>query len=175
MWRLAKNILPTRTNLHKKGITLDLHCPLCFREEESSNHLFLKCDIFKLTLFASHLGSHIPMNIDLHDWMLDWLLCQDPLGVQLFCVLLWKYWAGRNAAVFNGVQLDPTRLALDAMSFVHDFNEANSPKIRRATMAQVPIQQNTVNTVFSLLMLVAAVRDRQFGDWFCAIRMAKQS
>jgi hypothetical protein len=92
------------------------------------------------------------MNIDLHDWMLDWLLCQDPLGVQLFCVLLWKYWAGRNAAVFNGVQLDPTRLALDAMSFVHDFNEANPPKIRRATMAQVPIQQNTVNTVFSLFV-----------------------
>jgi ribonuclease HI len=38
------------------------------------------------------------------------------------------------------------------MSFVHDFNEANPPKIRRATMAQVPIQQNTVNTVFSLFV-----------------------
>ncbi|XP_045822165.1 uncharacterized protein LOC123915058 [Trifolium pratense] len=136
MWRLAKNILPTRSNLHKKGITLDLLCPLCSSEEESSQHLFLKCDMFKLTLFASHLGSHIPIDIDLHDWILKWLVCQDPLGVQLFCTLLWKFWAGRNAVIFNGWQMDPTFLALDALSFVQEFNEANPSRNRRALVSQ---------------------------------------
>ena len=29
MWRLAKNILPTRHNLQRKGIVLDTSCPLC--------------------------------------------------------------------------------------------------------------------------------------------------
>jgi hypothetical protein len=42
MWRLAKNILPTRANLYKKGISLDLQCPLCHQEVESTNHLFLQ-------------------------------------------------------------------------------------------------------------------------------------
>jgi hypothetical protein len=75
MWRLAKNILPTRSNLHKKGILLDLQCPLCHDENESSHHLFLKCNLLKVYLFASYLGSHIPTDIDLHDWILKWLTC----------------------------------------------------------------------------------------------------
>ncbi|XP_045830934.1 uncharacterized protein LOC123922244 [Trifolium pratense] len=151
MWRLAKNILPTRSNLHKKGINLDLLCPLCFREEESSQDLFLKCDMFKLTFFASHLGSHIPIDIDLHDWILKWMVCQDPLGVQLFCTLLWKFWAGRNAVIFNGWQMDPTWLALDAMNFVHEFNEANPSRNRRVQVSQEisePSRSTSMNSIF---------------------------
>ncbi|GAU21787.1 hypothetical protein TSUD_329120, partial [Trifolium subterraneum] len=111
IWRLAKNILPTRTNLHNKGIKLDLQCPLCFREEESSQHLFLKCDIFKLTLFASHLG--------------------------------------RNASVFNGIKLDPGRLALDVTSFVHDFNEANPPSMSGPTVWGLVLRNSDGETIFS--------------------------
>jgi ribonuclease HI len=152
MWRLAKNILPTRANLHKKGIHLDLICPLCSREEESSQHLFLKCDIFKLTLFASQLGSHIPIDIDLHDWILKWLVCQDPLGVQLFCTLMWKFWDGRNAVVFKGWQMDPTRLALEALNFVHEFNEANPSRNRRVMGSQTISQPSRCTSLFSLFV-----------------------
>jgi hypothetical protein len=107
MWRLAKDILPTRKNLHKKGITLDILCPLCHNEVESAKHLFMHCDLFRLSLFASHLGCHTPRDIDIHDWLLKWLTCQDSLGVQFFCILLWKFWAARNAVVFKGTPLDP--------------------------------------------------------------------
>ncbi|RHN71717.1 putative ribonuclease H-like domain, reverse transcriptase zinc-binding domain-containing protein [Medicago truncatula] len=140
MWRLAKNILPTRSNLHKKGILLDLQCPLCHDENESSHHLFLKCNLLKLSLFSSHLGSHIPNDIDLHDWILNWLTCQDPFGVQLFCTLLWKFWAGRNAAVFKGVPLNPTVLANETLSFVNEFNEAN-PRRNTRTVRIIPVIQ----------------------------------
>jgi hypothetical protein len=118
MWRLAKNILPTRVNIQKKGITLDLLFPLCHREDESSHHLFMKCKLFKLSMFASHIGSHIPLDTDLNDWILKWSTCQDSFGVQLFCALLWKFWAGRNAIVLNGVHLDPTRLAMNVVNFI---------------------------------------------------------
>lgn len=91
MRRLADNILPTRTNLQKKGVTLDLQCSLCHREDESAKHLFLNRDLFKMSLFASYLGSHIPGHIDLHAWLLKWFTCKDPLGVQFFCTLLWKF------------------------------------------------------------------------------------
>jgi len=145
MWRLAKNILPTRANLQKKGITFDTLCPLCHCEQESSQHLFLKCNLMKLSMFASHLGSHIPPDVDLHDWILKWLTCQDSLGAHFFCTLLWKFWAGRNAAVFKGSPLDPSLLAADAMNSVHEFNEANRRRGRRP--AQDASQNQQMSTV----------------------------
>lgn len=152
MWRLAKNILPTRENIHKKGITLDLQCPLCHRDEESAHHLFLKCDMFKLSLFSSHLGSHIPMGVDLHDWLLKWLTCQDPLGAQFFYTLLWKFWTGRNEVVFKGLPLDPARVAEAAMNFVHEFNAAN-PKRPRSTIVSEALLQPTNNSpMFSMFV-----------------------
>ncbi|XP_024626573.1 uncharacterized protein [Medicago truncatula] len=147
MWRLAKNILPTRTNLKNKGILLDLQCPLCHVENESSHHLFLKCNLFKLSLFASHLGSHIPNDIDLHDWILKWLTCKDPWGVQLFCTRLWKFWAGRNATVFKGTPINPVSLENEALGFVIEFNEANPRRCSRNART-APLTQ-PVTTLFS--------------------------
>jgi len=100
MCRLAKNILPTRENLSKKGVSLEKQCPLCHGGIESTNHLFMQCNLMRLTLFASQLGSHMPFEVDLHDWILSWLTCQDQLGSQLFCSILWKFWTGRNNVVF---------------------------------------------------------------------------
>jgi hypothetical protein len=125
MWRLVKNILPTRENLSKKGITLDLSCPLCHHDVESSNHLFMHCNLMRLTLFASNLGTHIPQCVDLSVWILSWLTCKDMVGTQLFCILLWKFWYGRNQTIFKGVVIDPIALAADAICYVHEFNEAN--------------------------------------------------
>jgi hypothetical protein len=100
------------------------------------HHLFIKCELFKLFLFAYHLGPHIPLDIDLNDWILNWLTCQDSLVVQLYCALLWKFWAGRNAKVFNGVHLDLTRLAMDVVNFIYEFNEANPQRGRAIPLFQ---------------------------------------
>lgn len=103
-WRLARDILPTRANLHKKkGINLDLACPLCNREVETSSHLFMHCNFVRLILFASQLGSHIPEAVELNVWIVKWLAYKDMLGTQLFCTLLWKLWFARNQIVFKGV------------------------------------------------------------------------
>lgn len=62
------------------------------------------------------------------------------MGVQLFCTLLWKFWAARNAAVFKGVTLNPTVLANEAMTFVFEFNEAN-PRRNTRIVSTVPATQ----------------------------------
>jgi ribonuclease HI len=125
MWRLAKNILPTRANLLKKGIHLDASCPLCHISDENAQHLFMQCNLVKLAFFASALGCHPPLNTDLNCWILEWLTCSDILGAQLFCTILWKFWFHRNQVVFKNSALDPVRLVQDAMQAVHEFNEAN--------------------------------------------------
>ena len=44
MWRIAKNRIPTRMNLHDRGIELDsLLCPGCKTIGESAAHLFASC------------------------------------------------------------------------------------------------------------------------------------
>jgi hypothetical protein len=88
MWRLAKNILPTRANLLKKVIHLDVSCPLCHSVDENAQHLSMHCNLVKLAFFASALGCHPPLNTDLNCWILDWLTCSDNLGAQLFCTIL---------------------------------------------------------------------------------------
>lgn len=126
MWRLAKNILPTRHNLQKKGISLDPLCPLCHSDVETVEHLFMNCNLSKLALFASPLGSHAPFNMDIHCWLLDWLSCRNKEGSQLFCTILWKLWYARNQAVFKGIAPDLVTLAQTAVQFIQEFNAANA-------------------------------------------------
>ncbi|KAK2405034.1 hypothetical protein P8452_10587 [Trifolium repens] len=125
MWRLARNILPTRVNLQKKGISLDTSCPLCHNAAENGQHIFMHCNLLKLVLFASPLGCHPPLSVDLNCWLLEWLSCSDKLAAQLFCTILWKFWYARNQAVFKGSPVEPVRVAQSALLFVHDFNNAN--------------------------------------------------
>ncbi|CAN1135039.1 Uncharacterized mitochondrial protein AtMg00310 [Linum perenne] len=42
LWKIIRGILPTRANLANK-ITIVNECPVCLEEEESSEHLFMKC------------------------------------------------------------------------------------------------------------------------------------
>jgi len=122
MWRLAKNILPTRYNLQRKCIVLNTFFPSCHSETETETveHLFMKCNLSKLALFASHLGSHTPINMDLNCWMSEWLSCADKEGSQLFCTILWKLWFARNLAIFNGAITDPVKLAQTAVQFTQE-------------------------------------------------------
>jgi hypothetical protein len=39
LWKACDNILPTKENLFKKGIVLDLKCPICYLEAEDLMHI----------------------------------------------------------------------------------------------------------------------------------------
>lgn len=88
LWRLAKNSLPTRFNLSRKGVQVDLLCPLCFQAVERQEHLFMQCPLAALVWFSSPLGIHVPSCVDLNEWMMSWLTCEDKLATQLLCTTL---------------------------------------------------------------------------------------
>lgn len=90
LWRLLKGILPTITNLVKRGMSVDPICPLCFCDSECENHLFLRCRMAKLYWFASPLGLHILENFDCRCWLEDWLNCKNERGALMVCVFRWK-------------------------------------------------------------------------------------
>jgi hypothetical protein len=39
LWKALHNLLPTRVNLAKKGVTTDKLCPICAMEEETVLHV----------------------------------------------------------------------------------------------------------------------------------------
>ena len=43
MWRLARNSLPLKMNIQRRGMKLDTRCPVCYRLDEDGGHCFLKC------------------------------------------------------------------------------------------------------------------------------------
>ena len=48
MWHFAHNSLPVRRNLARRGVVIDMRCPICTRLDEDSGHLFFKCKYAKL-------------------------------------------------------------------------------------------------------------------------------
>ncbi len=43
IWRIGSNIIPTKKNMTQRLGDIDLRCPFCNEEEESTIHLFCKC------------------------------------------------------------------------------------------------------------------------------------
>jgi hypothetical protein len=80
IWRLAKQIIPTRGNLQRRRVVLDPICPLCFMDHESDDHLFMQCPLALQVWFASPLGAHPPPNSNILSWLLHWLSCKESLA-----------------------------------------------------------------------------------------------
>ncbi|XP_058764138.1 uncharacterized protein LOC131637556 [Vicia villosa] len=128
LWRTAKDILPTRANLHKRKVNLAPDCPLCHSHVESSNHLFLHCNVSKQVWFLSPLGLRIPPSSDLIFWLDKMLNSGDPYVSQLFSVILWKIWFYRNRVIFKKEDFVPHKVVHEAMDWIQEYNVSNPPK-----------------------------------------------
>lgn len=161
VWRLAKNILPSKVNHSKKGILLDTTCPICNDGAESVDHMIMHCSVMKLSLFSSQPGTHIPNNLHYHSWLLHWLVGPEPLGAQIFVVTLWKVWQSRNQIVFKNIQPNPLHIAEAVREFVAEFNIANSPNQNgnsfHDNVANAPLSPNSHRGNYILLMQVVFV------------------
>jgi hypothetical protein len=56
LWRIALDILPTRLNLSELWDDIDIRCPLCESEKESSLHLFQNCHVAREMWFECYWG-----------------------------------------------------------------------------------------------------------------------
>ncbi|XP_074298774.1 uncharacterized protein LOC141629704 [Silene latifolia] len=117
-WRLAHNIVPTKTKLNERGVPLDLVCPLCGSSEESTDHLFRSCTITRHVWQSSALGINTQANagIPFSRWLADLISffhrqssgSYNPL-LYFGCVLQ-AIWTVRNSVVYNHSPVDPLRI-----------------------------------------------------------------
>ncbi|KAL2921638.1 hypothetical protein RDABS01_013129 [Bienertia sinuspersici] len=78
-WRLAHDALPTRGNLVKRRIEINPSCVFC-GNKESSDHMFLNCEITKRIWSSSDLD---------------------------LVAILWAIWLHRNNVIFGNVKPNP--------------------------------------------------------------------
>ncbi|XP_058776145.1 uncharacterized protein LOC131650453 [Vicia villosa] len=137
IWRLAKDILPTRSNVCSKGITIDPSCPFCDSCPETSAHLFVHCSFIKRMLFAGTLGVRIPSVRDACEWLLQVFKSKDLNMVQFVCFGLWKVWQARNSVVFRNANPCPLLLANEVCCSVSEFNASSNAATLSSLHAQL--------------------------------------
>lgn len=55
-WKILNDSLPVRDKLRKRNIHVDRSCPMCNKEGESINHLFLECELTRVVWLGSDLS-----------------------------------------------------------------------------------------------------------------------
>lgn len=69
-YRVARNIIPCRENLQRRGIAVQNECPTCNHQiPESMSHLFLHCQWSRAAWFASQIGHRTDtIQMSFTDW-----------------------------------------------------------------------------------------------------------
>ena len=111
-WTLAHRSILTGENLKKRGMEGPSRCPLCKKEEETSDHLLLGCpfskEVWKETL---KINSDITLPGTIHGLLAEWMKLS-PFQLPKKSLLqtawswvskaiLWKIWLERNNRIFR--------------------------------------------------------------------------
>jgi hypothetical protein len=125
-WRLLKDRLPTRSNLHRRdNIPTDgVSCVSGCGSEESASHLFIHCDVFGS--LWQHVRSWIgvtgvdPLNINDHFFQFIhytvFSKARRSFLQLLWLLFVWLIWGERNNRIFNNVETPIVQL-LDKVKF----------------------------------------------------------
>ncbi|GKA97295.1 RNA-directed DNA polymerase, eukaryota [Tanacetum coccineum] len=109
IWRALRDRLPTRWNLSRKGIDLDLlSCPICYFSIETTKHTLWFCSLattlwHKIFVWLD-MVSPSPSNIqDIYSWLEDVRVSSSQKSIlEVICgVVLWSLWHFRNELIFG--------------------------------------------------------------------------
>ena len=106
IWLAVRLRILTWENLQKKGKQGPGICVLCKADEETVEHLFTKCSVWKLVAeqICDHLNLHaFSAHFSLVDMLLDWLgkiSLSSTLHLLPFHIM-WIVWKVRNKVIFE--------------------------------------------------------------------------
>lgn len=73
VWKILNGAISTRKILTRRRVCHDSLCPICANDDESSSHLFLKCNWVRAVWFGSPLQWVIPnvTGLNMKNWCLE--------------------------------------------------------------------------------------------------------
>jgi hypothetical protein len=104
MWFLHRKVLLTKDNLAKQKWLGCKKCAFC-DQDESIEHLFIRCTFARLLWRVVHFTFNIPPPTNIKNLFGNWLNGvnkQVKLRVRIgVCALIWAIWNCRNDVIFN--------------------------------------------------------------------------
>lgn len=132
-----RNALPVYVNLKRRGIDLEVVCPVCQTGEETFIHLFKDCAFARLYWAVLPLPSHVIHSdlLNLSNWVLQVKQQVSRDEFNFFVASCWSKWSNRNKIVHEEKGYD----AMESVQFVqrylikyrearHQFNSPRSPE-----------------------------------------------
>ncbi|KAK0592975.1 hypothetical protein LWI29_028449 [Acer saccharum] len=127
IWRACLNWIPTRCNLAKRGMHLEIICPMCNKVPETTLHALWTCPtLLHIRATCSFLKGFCVT--DAMQFMDVMLLCMNNLltaEFETFCLIFWRVWFRRNRLIHDNQLLDITEVVPWASSFHAEFKGAN--------------------------------------------------
>ncbi|KAF7809654.1 reverse transcriptase [Senna tora] len=112
LWRMCSGSLASKEALCKRRCAVDAYCPLCSKDRETLEHLFLFCDWVKRVWFCCRLGlvmeEQSPKRIE--DWLFQALKEDsglDERSKSFLVFLCWHIWKARCDFIFQGKPVNP--------------------------------------------------------------------
>ncbi|KAL6210288.1 hypothetical protein ACLB2K_015521 [Fragaria x ananassa] len=137
IWRLCRDIVPTRAALHKKFHVSDMTCVFCNKGVETGLHLFRDCSV--ACIFWKHNPLHLKSQSFPGATIAEWIgVVMDRLSGQqldVFFVSLWALWTERNNILWKGRSCDPFNMSIWALQFLEDYKKVHNKlkvKMKRA-------------------------------------------
>ena len=112
LWKLLHNGLLIRMELNRRQIIVSPKCVMCEQEDETLDHLFLKCPFARALWFALPLNFHSDAIPSIWQWLITTIEKYKVGNEQEDNVLtdisatLWVIWTYRNMVMFENETAD---------------------------------------------------------------------
>ncbi|KAK2650956.1 hypothetical protein Ddye_018445 [Dipteronia dyeriana] len=128
IWRGCHNWLPCKGVLSRQGFSGDQICSVCHSRPESPMHALWGCHSLKSIRSMCGFTKGIKCGDDTQfiDFMME---CRSRLSFdnfELLCIVIWRIWYRRNDLVHNHGSLRVEEVVLWSLTFLSDFQRANS-------------------------------------------------
>ncbi|KAF2300960.1 hypothetical protein GH714_018610 [Hevea brasiliensis] len=121
MWRASCDILPTKSKLIQKGVSVNGGCLLCGAVEDLLHVLSCLVAMNCWNLLNVHVDTAIS---SFADFFFQYLSSNDKCSVENLCAVLWNIWAHRNFLLWQGRQPDALHIFSSALKFIQEWQEA---------------------------------------------------
>ena len=103
MWRVCKNILPTKCRLKAKGLEVETSCDVCGRDKTVS-HILWGCKTAAAIWSATRLKLPLLPESHLHFMDIVWEIRErcPVVDWELFAITGWSLWSNRNKLRHEG-------------------------------------------------------------------------
>ncbi|KAK3230935.1 hypothetical protein Dsin_002816 [Dipteronia sinensis] len=125
--RGRKRTKTKKCNLAQRGIQIDVSCPICGKQPETTVHALWSCSAIKgiRSMCDSLKNIKVANNFHFQDIM---VLCKNILRVdefELLCMVLWIVWYRRNRSIHDSKLLADSEVVPWAAFFIAEYRGAN--------------------------------------------------